>query len=182
MKEPDNEWAMEMLARIGRRDESALRELHRVYARRIYAFALNRLHDEGEAEAVVTDTLWEVWKQPHRFHGGSKLSTWILGIARYKLLNLLRDRMPATDELDEEMPADEPGPFDARLATEHRQAILACLETLSTAHRECLQMVFFQELPLAEIAQLQGCPENTVKTRLFHARQNMKKCLEGRIA
>ncbi len=182
MKEPGNEWAQALLDRMRRGDESALREMQQAYGRRIYAFALNRMHDESEADAVVTDTLWEVWKQPHRFHGGSKFSTWLLGIARYKMLNILRDRAPASDELDESMPSEDLGPFEERLAVERRIEVKRCMESLSVNHRECLQLAFFQELSIVEIAELQACPENTVKTRLFHARLNMKKCLEGRLS
>ncbi len=182
MKEPGYDWAQSLLDRMMRGDQSALREMQQAYGRRIYAFALNRMHDESEADAVVTDTLWEVWKQPHRFHGGSKFSTWLLGIARYKMLNLLRSRAPAADELDESMPSEDLGPYEEHLAAEQRLEVKRCMERLSAAHRECLQLTFFQELSIAEIAVLQACPENTVKTRLFHARHNMKKCLEGRIS
>jgi len=48
---------------------------------------------------------------------------------------------------------------------------------LSDEHRECMHLVFFEGMSLAEVAAVQGCPENTVKTRLFHARQKIKNCL-----
>lgn len=181
MKELDSETAGQLLQRMGRGDESALRELHRHLGRRIYAFALNRLHDDDEAQTVVTDTLWEVWKQPHRFRGDSKLSTWVLGIARHKVLTALRVRGPSTDEVDEDLQSEDLGPFEERLRVEEGQALRQCLETLSDVHRECVQLVFFQELSVAEVAAIQQCPQNTVKTRLFHARLNLKKCLQGRV-
>ena len=49
---------------------------------------------------------------------------------------------------------------------------------LSDEHRECLHLVFYEGMGLAEVAEVQHCPEGTVKTRLFHARQKIKKCLE----
>lgn len=179
MKELTNEAARGLLDRMHRGDESALRELQVHLGRRIYAFALNRLHDEGEAEEVVTDTLWEVWKHHGRFSGTSKFSTWVLGIARNKILTALRDRAPISDELDEELPDEGLGPFEQWQRHSEGQTVQRCIEKLSDVHRECLQLVFFQELSVADVAQLQGCPQNTVKTRLFHARLNLKKCLEA---
>jgi RNA polymerase sigma-70 factor, ECF subfamily len=179
LKELNNDLARELLTRIARGDEAALKVLHGHLGRRIYAFALNRLHDESEADAVVTDTLWEVWKHPTRFSGTSKFSTWVLGIARNKILTALRDRAPMSEELDEELPTEDLGPFEQWQRQREGQAIRRCMDGLSDAHRECVQLVFFQDLSIAEVAQVQQCPENTVKTRLFHARSNLKKCLEG---
>jgi RNA polymerase sigma-70 factor (ECF subfamily) len=173
-----NEQAQEYLGRIAQRDEKALRELHRLLGRRIYAFALNRLHDPDESEAIVSDTLYEIWKHPTRFRGESRFSTWVLGIARYKILTNLRSRTPEYEELDDQMPADDLGSFDILAGKERREGILHCMERLSEVHRECLHLVFYEELSLAEIAQIQNCPENTVKTRLFHARLKIKNCLE----
>jgi RNA polymerase sigma-70 factor (ECF subfamily) len=50
---------------------------------------------------------------------------------------------------------------------------------LSDEHRECLHLVFFEGMGLAEVAEIQNCPEGTVKTRLFHARQKIKNCLQS---
>jgi RNA polymerase sigma-70 factor, ECF subfamily len=172
----------ELLIRMERQDESALRELHHAFARRIYAFALNRLHDEQDAESVVIDVLYEVWQHPDRFRGESLLSTWILGIAKFKVLMMLRARKPEMLELDDEMsdavPDEGMGVFDAVLNIQHRHHIDGCLETLPTAQRESLYLTFYEGWSVNEIAAFQECPEGTAKTRLFHARKNMKGCLE----
>jgi RNA polymerase sigma-70 factor (ECF subfamily) len=54
----------------------------------------------------------------------------------------------------------------------------ACIEKLSDAQRECVQLVFLEGLALAEIAAVQKVPEGTVKTRLFHGRKNLRECVE----
>lgn len=173
-----NEQAQELLERIADRDERALRELHRHFARRIYAFALARLHDPDESEAVVSDTLYEVWRFPTRFRGESKFSTWLLGIARYKVLTALRQRKPGYEELDEELPAGDLGTFEVLAEAQRREGVRQCMDKLNDVHRECLHLVFYEGMSLAEVAEIQQCPENTVKTRLFHARQKIKGCLE----
>ncbi len=171
-----------LLTRMGKQDETALRELHQAFGRRIYAFALNRLHDEQDAESVVVDVLYDVWLHPDRFRGESKFSTWILGIAKFKVLMMLRSRKPQMQELDDEMcetiPDEGMGVFDTVLNTQHRHHIDGCLETLPEAQREGLYLTFYEGLSVTEIAAFQRCPEGTAKTRLFHARKSMKDCLD----
>lgn len=171
-----------LLSKMKLGEQAALKELHQLFSKRIYAFALNRLHDEQEAESVMVDVLYEVWKHPDRFRGESQFSTWILGIAKFKVLMVIRGRQPQTQELDETIiettPDESLGAFDIVLNTQHRHHIMGCLETLPDVQKECLQMTFYDELSVAEIANLQNCPEGTVKTRLFHARKNIKDCLE----
>ena len=108
MVNPEPTQITELLARIQSKDESALRELHQMFMKRIYAFALNRLHDEQDAETVAVDVLYEVWQRPDRFRGESQFSTWILGIAKFKVLMLLRARKPAMQELDDELSESVP--------------------------------------------------------------------------
>ena len=172
----------DLLARIGRQDESALHELHQLFAKRIYAFALNRLHDEQDAESVAVDVLYEVWQRPDRFRGESQFSTWILGIAKFKVLMMLRARKPYMQELDNEIsdtvPDEGMGVFDQVLNSQYRHHIDGCLETLPTAQRESLYFTFYEGWSVNDIAVFQECPEGTAKTRLFHARKSMKDCLE----
>jgi RNA polymerase sigma-70 factor, ECF subfamily len=171
-----------LLQRIARGDEAAMRALHLHYNRRVYAFVVRRLQDPAEAEEVVVDTMYEIWKHPLRFRGESRFSTWLLGIARHKLLNVVRAREPAHEEINDEvvqLPADAIDGFTALHQKQRRELLLFCMQKLPAEQRECLHLACFEELPLKDIAQLQDCPENTVKTRLFHARQKLKQCLQA---
>lgn len=178
MKEIDPERARGLMRRIGAGDERALAELHPLLARRIYAFALNRLHDHHEAEIVVSDTILEVWRQPQRWDGECKLSTWVLGIANNKVRGAWRRRGDPTDELDEALPSEDLGPFDEHLRAEERAHVRRCMQRLSDSHREALEAVYFHEFSVEESALALGCPPGTVKTRLFHARLGLRRCLE----
>ena len=177
----DNHAAFALLAKIKAGDESAFATLYKSLSRRVFAFALNQVKDEARAEEIVVDTLHEVWKKPGEFNGTSKLSTWVLGIARYKVLNSFREGRHSHDELNDEVAesieSDAQTPFEAVAEVQREQGVRRCMSKLSDEHRECMHLVFFEGLALAEIAALQSCPENTVKTRLFHARQKIKNCL-----
>jgi RNA polymerase sigma-70 factor, ECF subfamily len=178
VKEIEPDRAKSLMRRIIAQDERALAELHPLLARRIYAFALNRLHDPDEAETVVSDTILEVWKHASRWDTECKLSTWVLGIANNKVRTAWRKREEATEEFEDTLESEDLGPFDEHLRTEERAHIRHCMERLSDSHREALEVVYFQEFSVDEAGQALGCPPGTVKTRLFHARLGLRKCLE----
>ncbi len=150
-----------------------------------HQFAMRRLSDAVQAEEVVVETMYEVWTHAARFAGQSSVRTWVLGIARHKLLDKLRDRYRHRHEsLDEETEGDNdaesdaPEGFEHVARREHHDMIVHCAGKLPEDQREALHLALYEDLPLADIAQVQACPENTVKTRLFHARRKMKECLQ----
>jgi RNA polymerase sigma-70 factor (ECF subfamily) len=176
----DNDTARELLRRVAARDEAAFATLHRALARRVFAFAMRGLRDEGRAEEIVVDTLFEVWKRPERYDGTSLVSTWVLGIARNKTLTLarsLRSNEPLSDEMADTLASGDPGAFEAIAEGQREAGVRNCMEKLSAPHRECMHLVFYEGMALADVAGIQNCPENTVKTRLFHARKNIEHCL-----
>ncbi|HJW11970.1 MAG TPA: sigma-70 family RNA polymerase sigma factor [Albitalea sp.] len=178
----DNDEVLRLLGRIEAADEGAFRELYRAFSRKLYAYVLRQLGDPAQAEEIVADTLYEVWKAPAKFRGESQFSTWLIGIARNKVLMAFRSRKPdaSHDDLDdvaETIAADDESAFDILANQQRREGVRHCMDKLSTEHRECIHLVFYEGMALAEVAALQACPENTVKTRLFHARQKLKNCL-----
>jgi RNA polymerase sigma-70 factor (ECF subfamily) len=173
----------DLLDRLGRKDERAMRELHDRYGRRIFLFAVARLRDEDAAETVMIDTLFEVWKHPDRFRGESRFSTWLLGIAKYKVLNTFRSAEPEHEDVEDyaEIIADPHADVAGAMEQKQRQRILMdCIEALSPPQRECMQLVFMEGMALAEVANVQKVPEGTVKTRLFHGRKNLRDCVRSK--
>jgi RNA polymerase sigma-70 factor (ECF subfamily) len=178
----ENERVSKLLERIARQDQAAFQELYKAFSRKVFAYVLNQLKDQARAEEVLVDTMYEVWRNPTRFRGESAFSTWLIGIARNKALLVYRSRRPDEDHADlddvaEIVPDEGPDGY-ARLAEQQRrEGVQHCMGKLSEEHRECLHLVFYEGMSLAEVAAIQRCPENTVKTRLFHARQKIKNCL-----
>lgn len=177
----NNEQVIALLREIGQGNEAAMRTLYTAFSRRVYGFAYNRLKDHGAAEEIVVDTMYAVWCHPERFRGEAKFSTWLLGIARHKLLSLIRQRKPIAEPIEnyvDELPCDAAGAFETLARNQQQAGVQHCLNKLSEEHRECLHLVYYEGFSLAEVARVQGCPENTVKTRLFHARQKIKHCMQ----
>lgn len=179
----DNDRVRQLLVRIGKQDQAAFEELYKAFSRRVYAYALNMLKDHVRAEEVLVDTMHQIWRNPAQFRGDSQFSTWLIGIARNKALMVFRGQRPDEDHADlediaETEAADDAEEGFAQLAQRQRaEGVRHCMDKLSDEHRECMHLVFFEGYSLAEVASVQRCPENTVKTRLFHARQRIKNCL-----
>lgn len=175
-----NEAAQALLMLIAKQDQSAFVVFYREMSRSIYVFSLNQLKNAADSEDVVVETMHEVWRCAVRFRGESKVSTWVLGIARNKLLMKLRARRDTSvdvDELSETLASESPDPDELIAAAQQAKEVGRCMQKLSVVHRECLHLTFFEDMSVAEVARLQQVPEGTVKTRLFHARQKIKLCL-----
>jgi RNA polymerase sigma-70 factor, ECF subfamily len=157
--------------------------MHVLYARhhaRVYRFILRLIGNEAAAEDLTSEVFLSVWRQAHRFEERSTVTTWLLAIARYKSLAELRRRpeLSASDEdLETSDPADDP---EAALQRKRRGEILHdCLRQLSREHREIIDLVYYHEKSVQEVAQIVGIPGNTVKTRMFYARRKLSELLQG---
>lgn len=176
---------LDLLKKVGSGDEAAFGALYRAYGRRIHAYALKLLRDADLAEKATEDAMFEIWRHPERFDGSSAFSTWLIAVLRHKAFDALRARSDAAEDIDDyadELESPLPDGFAALADRQRRDGVRLCMERLPAAQLECLHLAFFEDLRLAEIAAIQACPENTVKTRLFHARRGIKRCLERLLA
>src|SRR5205085_207531 len=156
----DNDEVLRLLALIQQADEAAFRELYRAFSRRLYAYVLRQLGDPAQAEEIVADTLYEVWRQPARFRGDSQFSTWLIGIARNKVLMAFRSRKPDQQHDDiadvaETLTADDPSAFELLARQQRHEGVRHCMDRLSDEHRECVHLVFYEGMALAEVAAVQ---------------------------
>ena len=161
-------------------DKRAMQVLYARHNVRVYRFILRLTGNQSLAEDLVNEVFLDVWRQADGFEAKSQVSTWLLAIARYKSLSALRRR---TDEpLDDQMAAniedtaDNPG---SNLGTKTRNMIVQkCLTQLSPAHREVIDLVYYHEKSVDEVAKIVGVPPATVKTRMFYARSKMADLLK----
>jgi RNA polymerase sigma-70 factor, ECF subfamily len=170
-----------LIGRIAGGDRFAMQVLYARHHVRVYRFLLRLVRNEATAEDVMSEVFLDVWRQAGRFEGRSQVSTWMLAIARFKALSTLRRR--TEDELDEEAaaaiedPSDDPGVV---LQKKDRSAVLLqCLGALSVEHREIIDLVYYHEKSVEEVAEIVGIPEATVKTRMFYARKKLAELLKA---
>lgn len=169
-----------LIARIAGGDRLAMQVLFARHHVRVYRFVLRLVRNEATAEDLISEVFLDVWRQAGKFEGRSAVTTWMLSIARFKALSALRRR--ADDELDEEMAekiedqADDP---ETALAKKDKGAVLReCLTKLSAEHREVIDLVYYHEKSVEEVAEIVGIPAATVKTRMFYARKKISELLK----
>ena len=121
-----------------------------------------------------------VWRKAASYSSDSKVSTWIFAIAYRRGLKLLkRFDEPVAD--DESM-LSQPGDDTPETEVMHRQlrAVLgAAMAQVSAEQRAVLELTYYQGCGYREIAEIMGCPVDTVKTRMFHARRRLRLLLAG---
>jgi RNA polymerase sigma-70 factor (ECF subfamily) len=168
-----------LLRRIATGSEQALNEFYQAFHSSVYAFALKLLKDPVDAAEILNEVMMEVWRCAERFKGRSKAKTWVMGITHHKIVDQLRKRgRYKTEEIDPNIPDDDSSMvIDAIVSAENARFIQHCMEKLSDAHRQVVHLTFFEDFSYPEIAQILNCPLGTVKTRMFHAKQLLKKCL-----
>jgi len=168
-----------LLRSISAGDKHAMQTLFACHNVRVFRFLLRFVADRAAAEDLVSEVFLDVWRQAGRFKGRSKVTTWLLAIARYKALSTLQRR--SIEELGEDVAAAIEDPQDnPEVMNQNRQTseiLLNCLTQLSPAHREVIDLVYYHEKSIDQVAEITGIPPNTVKTRMFYARKRIAELM-----
>jgi RNA polymerase sigma-70 factor (ECF subfamily) len=167
-----------LIGLIATGDRSAMRVLYSRHRLRVYRFLLRLLRDEALAEDLTSEVFISTWRHADRFEGRSSVTTWLLAIARNKAVGAMRRRREVELDDDVEIAAgDDP---ETTLQGKHRGEILRrCLTGLSREHREIIDLVYYHERSVEEVAEIVGIPRNTVKTRMFYARRRLSELLRA---
>ncbi len=169
-----------LIVDIAKGDREAMRRLYARHNVRVYRFILRFVSDNATAEDLTNDVFIDVWRQADRFEGRSQVSTWILGMARFKALSNRRKVRETVDPDDALGEIEDEGdtPEVTAQKTDKALALRKCIEKLSTEHREIIDLVYYHDKSIKEVAEIVGIPENTVKTRMFHARKNLSQAMK----
>jgi len=175
----NNESEFELFKKVANKDEEAFKELYEATYKKVYFYLYRLFQDKNTAEDVLVDTYTEVWKNAKKFRGDAKPTSWIIGIARNLAMNELKNRYDY-DDIDEHLEIPSNGMMPNLVETTDRKRLLEkALSSLSMKHREILHLVFYQEFSYQEISKLLNIPINTVKTRVFYAKDALKKILNN---
>lgn len=167
-----------LVVRIAGSDDAAFERLYRDYRPRLRRFVERITRRPQIVDEVLDDTMLIVWRRAGSYNLRSKVSTWIFGIAYRRALKALKrlDEPVEAQESDRYDP-DAAGPDDALLAREERVRIARALRALSAEHRAVIELTYYEGHSCADIAEVMRCPVNTVKTRMFYARRQLRTLL-----
>ncbi len=177
MASPERELAL--IRRIAQRDREAFAELYRLYHRRLVSFLLRFTRRMDLVEEIYNDVMLVVWQKAGGFRGQSRVSTWVLGIAYRKALKALKRQQSRPEELpiEDVVLVDGERPDQVAGRRQLRERLQAAMSHLSPEHRAVVELTYYHGYSYPEIARIVGCPPNTVKTRMFHARRRLRRIL-----
>ena len=173
----------ELMRLVQAGDFSPASEIYDRYSSRIYNFAYRFLRNSEAAEDATQEVFVKMLKHANQFHGDAKLSTWLFSITANWCRDYLRkadNKAKDSEDVLVTLPApSELSPDRTLEQRENQQRIQKALTALTPEQREAILLSRYQGLSYAEIAQISGCSEGAVKTRVFRAMETLKKALAG---
>ena len=171
-----------MISKISKRDKKAFEDFYRAMERPLYGFIFLKLNDSHQASDLLHDVFIEVWKGAGRFEGRSSVKTWVFGIAYRKVIDVYRrsgrvETMADVPEMADESPTAE----ETLVSSERATHVRACIEELKPDHRVAIELAFFEDFSYRQISDVVGSPEGTVKTRVYHAKKLLLRCVTARL-
>lgn len=165
-----------LLQRIVEGDALAFEAFYKHYYPRLFRFILRTTRQSETIEELIQETLLVVWEKPERFNYESKISTWVFGIAYHKALKSMSKTARRSQDVDVDELSETIGDPFANLAknTETQDWLNYALGSLPVDQRAVIELTFYHDLAYQDIARILDCPENTVKTRMFHARKKLQ--------
>ncbi len=170
---------VELMKHIAARDRDAFARLYERYFHRLCRFVARMQGNSDCIEDIVNDVLYVVWSRADRFTYASKVSTWIFGIAYNKTRQHVRQQSryrnlitAGTDALI------ETGDTAWSREIEQKDLLAAAISRLTPDHRAVIELTYYYGMSYQEIADIMNCPENTIKTRMFHARRKLATVLK----
>ena len=173
----------DLVARIRAKDGDALARVYDAHHVAVRVLARRIVGDDGIAEDLVHDTFIALPAAMRRFRGSSSLRTFVMGIAVNRARKYIRaaTRRRAAYERHAAQPAppDEPAPDLALSRRQLAEALHRALDSLPHEQRIAFVLCEIDELTSTAAAAIMGCPEETVRTRLYHARKKLRARLEA---
>jgi RNA polymerase sigma-70 factor (ECF subfamily) len=170
-----------LVDRVAKGDRAAMRLLFMRHHARVYRFVARQTGSEMMADDIANEVFLELWRQAPAFEGRSEVSTWLLGIARFKALSLLRKKKE--DWIDDEAAAAVPDNADTpevvTMKEDKGAALRRFVDALPQEHRVVIDLAYYHGQSVSEIGEVLDIPVATVKTRMFYARKKLGEALKA---
>ncbi len=183
MHEPDSE----LVRKIKHGDKPAFKELVHRHADSLLGMAYTLVGNRSDAEDVVQETLLVAMKKIQTFEGRSTIGTWLRGILVFKAAKLRRSRkVRATVPIQDHDGSSEAPRLDIGLssrsgstAVDSKVDVMTILNTLSEEHRAIVVLRELEQYSYDEISKMLKIPIGTVESRLYRARQELRRRFPG---
>jgi len=170
-----------LVDRVAKGDRAAVRLLFMRHHARVYRFVARQTGSEMMADDIANEVFLELWKQAPSFEGRSEVSTWLLGIARFKALSSLRKKKE--DWIDDDAAAEIADGADTpevvTMKEDKAAALRRMINALPEEHRTVIDLAYYHGQSVTEIGEVLDIPVATVKTRMFYARKKLGEALKA---
>jgi len=168
-----------LLERLRAQDHGAMATVFDRYAGMVYSVALRVLKDKSQAEDVMQDILFQLWRKPDLFaKGRGSLGGWLLVVTRNRAIDSLRRRRP-TDPADEVVLTARGNLANETERNAMMDKVRNVLGALPQEQQRSIELAYFEGLSHSEIAATTGDPLGTVKTRIRMALFTLRKALQA---
>jgi RNA polymerase sigma-70 factor (ECF subfamily) len=166
-----------LLNRVKGNDQQAMTDLFDRYGGMVYSVALRVLNDPGQAEDVMQEIFFQVWRNPNSFvQGRGSLGAWLAVMARNRAIDTLRRRKP-TDSVDDVVLASGKDVASEVERNSMMEKVRGAMKDLPSEQQRTMELAFFEGLSHSEIAARTGDPLGTVKTRIRSALMSVRKAI-----
>ena len=168
-----------LLKNVAVGDKAAMHIMFVRHRERVFRFIQRLVRNPAIVDDLVSQVFLDVWRSANRFESRARVSTWLFSIARFKAISSRRERtLEDIDQDDAFGVADAGDTPDVALDRKETESILrACIDMLSPAHREIIDLFYYREISTAEVSEMIGIPQATVKSRIFYARKQLARIL-----
>lgn len=173
-----------LLGRCALRDETALEDLYRLVSARILGVLLRMLKNRALAEDALQDVMVRIWQRADQYvaYRGRALA-WIVSIARYRAIDLMRSQhsQVALDDAPEEALEDPTASdfTDVSSSQRSRSALDDCFRRLTAEQQRCLSLAYVDGYSQSEIATAISIPLGTIKSWVRRGLSSLKRCLDS---
>ena len=179
---PDDAHEARLVQRVAAGELPAFEQLYRSYHLRLTRFLERVTRRPGLVGELLNDTMFVVWTRAASYNAQSKVSTWIFAIAYRKALKAIeRWDEPVDDDTQPPLTETALGPEQRLAQAQLHAALVHAMDDLSAQQRAVVDLTYYHGIGYREIGDIVGCPVDTVKTRMFHARRRLKSLLAGRL-
>ena len=186
---PSNDYPLpknqRLIRKVAKGDQTAFEALYDRFNAPLYNYLLRLTHDQTVSENLLQETFLAIWEGAGNYRGDSNVKNWFYAIAHNKAINWLRKTLK--DGQSREIPLNNDAhkqedskvnPEEITFTKAQTEDIQDSLGQLSAPHRAVLELAYVHEFTYQEIAQIMGCPEGTVKSRMSYALQRLSGILK----
>lgn len=171
-------------------DRQSFERFYDRYSPRVFAFCLRSVGDRSEAEDLVVEIFWELWRRQDRYEPQrSSPLTYLMNVTRSRIIDRLRSirakravaqvQSDTSSSIALEPAGSAPGPVEQVVSAEQRMRLRAALNRLTADQRQALELAYFDALSYSEVAESVGQPLGTVKSRIRQALKQLRELLKG---